>query len=116
MRKILIALSLLASLTFTSCAAGPQYFRRSVDDLDQKLYLSSPIIDGILWFPIPAFPIATYLAFFPDFFVNGYAFWIKDLWSGEGTGFQFADHERKKMIKSLVRDDSSFFGFEGEGY
>lgn len=115
MRKFVTALTLLAALSLGSCLAGPQYFRRSLDDLDQKVYVNSPIVDGILWV-IPVFPIGYYLSYFVDFFVNGYAFWIKDVWSGEGTGFVHADIEKKKMIKSLVRDDSEFFGFEGEGY
>jgi hypothetical protein len=113
MRKIAIALGLLLTLAFTSCAAGPQYLRRSLDNYDQKLYQEMPLVDGILWFPIPAFPIANYIAMFGDFFVNGYAFWIKDVWAGEGTGFQHADLAGERKIKSLVRDDSEFLKFEG---
>ena len=116
MRKLLIALTVLGTLTFSGCMAGPQYLRRSLDDLDHQVYVENPIVDGILWFPIPAFPIGYWLSYIGDFFINGYPFWFKDVWSGDGTGFIHADVDSKKSIKSLVRDDSEFFNFEGEGY
>jgi len=36
------------------------------------------------------------------------------LWDGEGTGFVHADLEHEKLMRSLLRDDSSFLSFEGD--
>ena len=108
MRKIAIALGLALALVAAGCAAGPQQLRRTVDDFDQKLYVDSPILDGILWFPIPAFPIANWGAYIGDFFINCYHFWIEDVWANEGKGFVHIDPQGTKQLSSLMVDDSKF--------
>lgn len=92
MRKLLatIAMSVVA-FSLTSCSAGPHQLKRSVDDWDQKMYVNSPWLNGVLWF-IPVFPICHFVAGIGDFFVtDAYAFWFNDAWDGKGTGFQHAD-------------------------
>jgi hypothetical protein len=90
MKKQLIAAlaATFTSLTLTSCSAGPHQLRRSVDDWDQKLYVNSPWLDGVLWF-IPVIPFATFVAYVGDFFVtDAYSFWFHDAWDGKGTGYE----------------------------
>ncbi|MBK8976899.1 MAG: hypothetical protein IPM29_13350 [Planctomycetes bacterium] len=117
MRKIALALALAVGLMFSGCAAGPHQLRRSLDNFDQDLYVEMPLINGLLWFPIPAFPIAYYVAYIGDFFItDAYAFWIRDVWEGEGTGFDYYDTSSKKTMKSLMSDDGSFLQIhEGAG-
>ncbi len=118
MRKIAIALGLGLALVLGGCLAGPHQLRRTVDDFDQKLYVDSPIIDGILWFPIPAFYIGYWGASIGDFFLDGYHFWIEDVWANEGKGFKHIDPQGSKIVYSLMRDESKFAqvseGGEGE--
>ena len=113
MRKIAIALGLGLALVLGGCLAGPHQLRRSLDDFDQKLYVDSPIIDGILWFPIPAFGIANYVAWIGDFFIDGYHFWINDVWANEGAGFVHIEPQGNKQVYSLTRDDSEFITAKG---
>ena len=90
MKKQLIAAlaATVTSLTFTSCSAGPHQLRRTVDDWDQKLYVNSPWLDGVLWF-IPVIPLGTFIAAIGDFFVtDAYSFWFHDAWDGKGTGYE----------------------------
>lgn len=112
MRKQLIATvaAIVTAFSLTSCAAGPHQLRRTVDDWDQKMYVNSPWLSGVLWF-IPVFPILTYGAGFVDFFTtDAYAFWFHDAWDGKGTGF-----ERHKVeatdgtMGSLLNDDAGWF-------
>ena len=111
MRKIIASLALgtVATLSMTSCAAGPHQLRRTVDDWDHKMYVNSPWIDGVLWF-IPVIPLAWFVASFGDFFItDAYAFWFHDAWDGKGTGYEHlkVDATDGKM-GSLLMDGSSW--------
>ena len=108
MKKFGILLAALVLLGVTSCAAGPQQLFRTVDDIDQELYVEQPIVDGILYI-IPVIPLAKYVAALGDFFiVNAYHFWVEDLWDGEGKGFIHYDPDASEKLKSLYLDDSTF--------
>jgi hypothetical protein len=70
------------------CAAGPHQLRRSVDDLDHKLYVNSPIWNGLLWI-VPVLPVLSAGAMVGDFLVTDpWAFWFHDVWDGQGTGYE----------------------------
>lgn len=109
MKKVLGALTVALALSLTSCAAGPHQLRRTVDDWDQKMYVNSPWLDGVLWF-VPVIPFANFLASIGDFFVgDAYAFWFKDAWDGKGTGFNhFTPTHTDGAMDSLLLDDSKF--------
>lgn len=109
MRKLLIAAIVAASCTFASCAAGPHQLRRTVDDWDHEVYVEKPWLSGLLWF-VPVFPILHFGAAVGDFFVtDAYAFWIKDLWDGKGTGFKHYEVKPTDgQMSSLLNEDSGF--------
>ena len=98
------------TLSLTSCAAGPHQLRRSVDDLDQKLYVENPWVDGLLWF-FPVIPLLGFGASVGDFFVvDAYHFWFKDAWDGKGTAFRhFQPEATDGTMESLLYDDAKFF-------
>lgn len=104
-----IILALLLVLSVTGCAAGPHQLSRTVDDWDQKLYVDSPLLDGVLYV-IPVIPIVKYAAAIGDFLVvDAYSFWIKDLWDGEGTAFEhYMVKPTDGSMQSLLIDDSKF--------
>ena len=109
MKKARLAFALLALTTVAACSAGPHQLRRSVDDWDQKLYVDSPWLDGILWF-VPVIPIAGFLATIGDFLVvDAYAFWFKDAWDGKGTGYtHYTPTHTDGAMGSLLLDDGKF--------
>lgn len=110
MRKLAFALvlTLCACFSLSSCAAGPHQLRRTVDDLDHKLYVSSPWLDAVLWI-VPAFPILHTGAWIGDFLiVDAYSFWIKDAWDGNGTGYEHLSVESTERMQSLLIDNASF--------
>jgi hypothetical protein len=87
MKKTLVVLPLLAMGALSSCLSGPHQLKRTVDDWDQKSYVSSPWLNAVLWI-IPVIPIASFLGGIGDFFItDAYAFWFKDAWDGKGTAF-----------------------------
>ena len=110
MQKVLLLLALVAILTLSSCYAGPHQTKRTVDDWDRQMYIENPLLDGVLWF-IPVFPLAHFGASIVDFFVvDAYHFWIKDLWDGKGTGFEYAEIPAEDgYLQSLLIDDAKFF-------
>ncbi|MEZ5988304.1 MAG: hypothetical protein R3F30_04130 [Planctomycetota bacterium] len=114
MRKLLTALSLSALLGLGSCMAGPHQLRRTVDDWDAKMYTESPWLDAVLWI-VPVIPLANFGATIADFFVSdGYTFWVKDAFKGEGgTGFKHAEYLGKQHVKSLLLDDAEFLNASG---
>ncbi|MEQ1630772.1 MAG: hypothetical protein ABL997_00270 [Planctomycetota bacterium] len=86
----LIALAFVTVLP-SACFAGPHQLRRTVDDWDNRLYVQSPWMNGMLHV-VPVIPLATVCAFVADFFVaDAVTFWLDDAWGGTGTGF---DHLR----------------------
>ena len=109
MKKTLVALPLLVALTLASCAAGPKQLQRSVDDWDQKMYISSPWIDGLLN-AFYVIPLASALGGVGDFFTdNLYSFWFKDAWDGKGTGFKhFSQTYTDGSMSSMLNDDGKF--------
>lgn len=111
MRKLAFALvlTLCTCFSLSSCAAGPHQLRRSVDDLDHKLYVSSPWLNAALWI-VPAFPILHFGAQIGDFLIcDAYAFWFKDAWDGKGTGFEHLQVEATDgRMQSLLIDNASF--------
>ncbi|TAH34352.1 MAG: hypothetical protein EYC70_15510 [Planctomycetota bacterium] len=104
-----IILALLVVLLAVSCAAGPHQLARTVDDWDQRLYVDKPLLDGILYF-IPVIPLAALVASIGDFLiVDAYSFWIKDLWDGEGTGYEHYEVAPVDgQMQSLLIDDAKF--------
>ncbi len=109
MRKWAFGLVLLLCGVFTSCSAGPQQLRRTVDDWDMKLYTQSPWLNAALHV-IPVIPITEGLSYIGDFFVtNAYHFWVKDAWDGKGTGFKHAEYLGEDgYLESLLLDGSKF--------
>lgn len=110
MRKLLATVAACtAALSLTSCWAGPQQLRRTVDDWDHKMYVRSPWLDAVLWI-IPVMPLANFGASIGDFFVgNAYAFWFHDAWDGKGTGFKHADiAPTDGQFGSLLNEGSGF--------
>lgn len=110
MRKIIASLALASlAFSFTSCTAGPHQLARSVDDWDQKNYVASPWINGILHF-VPVIPLAHFAASIGDFFVtDAYAFWLNDAWDGKGTAY---DHHKVAptdgSMSSLLNEGSGW--------
>ena len=81
-------IALLAIALLAGCFAGPQQLRRSVDDWDQKNYVSSPWWSATLWI-VPVVPAMYVGAIAGDFLVtNPVAFWGEDAWDGKGTGYE----------------------------
>jgi len=109
MKKARLVCALLAITTFASCLAGPHQLKRTVDDWDQKMYVDSPWLNGVLWF-VPVFPIAGFLAAVGDFFVtDAYAFWLKDAWDGKGTAFtHYSVKATDGAMSSLLNEDAHF--------
>ena len=109
MKRAVTAFAICAALALSSCSAGPHQLRRSVDDWDQKMYVNSPWMDGILWF-IPVIPIVTFGAQIGDFLItDAYAFWFKDAWDGKGTAFtHYTVTPTDGAMGSLMMDDSHF--------
>jgi len=109
MKKIALALALIGLTAFAGCSSGPHQLRRSVDDWDQKLYVDSPWLNGILHF-IPVIPLAMFGAGIGDFLVtDAYSFWFKDAWDGKGTGFtHFSVTPTDGAMSSLLIDDAKF--------
>ena len=108
MKKLTILLAALVMVGAVSCAAGPQQLYRTVDDIDQELYVEMPLVDGLLYV-VPVIPLAKYVAAIGDFFVvNAYHFWFKDVWRGEGTGFEHYNADASEKLKSLYLDDAKF--------
>jgi hypothetical protein len=111
MRKLFTSLALcaVATLSLTSCAAGPHQLRRTVDDWDHKLYVNSPWLNGVLWF-IPVIPLGHFVAGIGDFFVTDcYAFWFKDAWDGKGTGYEHLKVEATDgKMNSLLNEGSGW--------
>jgi len=109
LKKLCLALGLLAAVSLTSCQAGPHQLRRTVDDWDQKMYIQNPWVNGVLWF-IPVIPLANFGATIVDTFVgDAYAFWFKDAWDGKGTGFtHYTQSPTDGSMESLLIDDAAF--------
>jgi hypothetical protein len=109
MKKLGIAIALIATMTFASCAAGPHQLRRTVDDWDQKLYVDNPWLNGVLWF-VPVIPLVSFGASLGDFFIGDmYSFWFKDAWDGKGTGFNHFDVQHTDgAMNSMLMDDGKF--------
>lgn len=109
MKKIATAFALAVAATLTSCASGPHQLARTVDDLDQKVYINSPWLNAVLHI-IPAFPLAKFGAAIGDFFVtDAYAFWFKDAWDGKGTGFEhYKQNWTDGKMGSLLNNDAGF--------
>lgn len=109
MKKSCVVLSLLALGALSSCSSGPHQLARSVDDWDQKSYIASPWLNGVLHF-VPVIPIVGALACIGDFFVtDAYAFWFKDAWDGNGTGFtRYNQTFTDGSMSSLLNDDGKF--------
>ena len=109
MKKLCLALSLVAAVSLTACQSGPHQLRRTVDDWDQKMYIDNPWLNGVLYF-IPVIPLVTFGAQIGDFFVtDAYAFWFKDAWDGKGTAFtHYTQTPTDGSMESLLIDESKF--------
>jgi hypothetical protein len=109
MNKLAIALALGATALLPSCFAGPHQLARTVDDWDQRSYISSPWVNALLWV-VPVFPLAKFGAGIGDFIVtDGYAFWAKDAWDGKGTGFEhYKQTWTDGRMKSMLMSDSGY--------
>lgn len=115
MRKQLIALATaaVASVSLSSCFAGPHQLRRSVDDWDHSMYVKSPWLDGVMWF-IPVWQIMGFGATIADTLVgDAYAFWFHDAWDGVGTGFEHHPVESTDgKVGSLLNDGAGWLKVE----
>lgn len=109
MKKSLVVLPLLAMGALTACVAGPHQLNRTVDDWDQKLYISSPWLNAVLQI-FYVIPIAHLGAQIGDFFVtDAYAFWFKDAWDGKGTAFtHFSQTPTDGSMSSLLSSGSKW--------
>jgi len=109
MQKIVPVALLVLALCFSGCAAGPHQLMRTVDDLDQRTYVESPWMSGVLWV-VPVFPALHFAASIGDFFIgDAYAFWAKDAWDGKGTGFRHYEVKHTDgSVSSLLIDDGKF--------
>lgn len=109
MQRVALIALLILGMCLSGCAAGPHQLLRSVDDLDQRVYVESPWLNGVLWF-VPVFPALQFGAAIGDFFVgDAYAFWVKDAWDGKGTGFRHYDVKHTDgAVSSLLMDDGKF--------
>ena len=107
MRRAGLALALLTCFCFTSCFAGPKQLQRSVDDWDNKLYVQTPWMDGLMW-TVPIIPAAHFIAFTLDtLIVNACSFWLEDAWDCKGTGFRHLVVEPQDgEMRSLMMGDS----------
>ena len=105
--RSLVALSAAALLS--SCAAGPHQLSRTVDDLDQKVYVDNPWLNALLYV-VPVLPVAKLGALVGDFVVtDAYAFWRHDAWDHKGTGFEHYTQEwTDGRFKSLLANDGVF--------
>ncbi len=117
MRKFITSLALgaVATLSMTSCSAGPHQLRRTVDDWDHKMYVNSPWVDGVLWF-VPVIPLASFVASIGDFFVtDAYCFWFHDAWDQKGTGYEHLKVEAKDgTLGSLLNEGSGWLKMTGK--
>ncbi|MEZ5963713.1 MAG: hypothetical protein R3F56_07690 [Planctomycetota bacterium] len=109
MKKLALTLALGATALLPSCLAGPHQLQRTVDDWDQKTYITNPWISAALWV-VPVFPLAKFGASVADFFVtDAYAFWFKDAWDMKGTGFEhYKQTWTDGRMKSLLMSDAGF--------
>lgn len=100
-----------AALLLSSCLAGPHQMRRSIDDWDHQMYANSPLLDGLLWIPVPLFPLLTGLALAGDAVTfDFYSFWFRDVWRGSGTGFEHLRVEAPAgKAFSLIGTDGAWF-------
>ncbi|GAB4152871.1 MAG: hypothetical protein Fur0037_21700 [Planctomycetota bacterium] len=109
-KKILaLATAAIASVSLSSCLAGPHQLRRTVDDWDHKMYVNNPWVDGVLWF-LPVFWLLNFGAQIGDYFVgDAYAFWFHDAWDGKGTGYEHAKVDATDgKVSSLLNDGASW--------
>jgi hypothetical protein len=104
-----LALASMAAISMTSCTAGPHQLGRSVDDWDQKSYVASPRINGVLHF-FPIMALAQFIAGAGDFFVtDAYTFWMHDVWDDKGTAFEHhAVTATDGSMKSLLNEGSGW--------
>ncbi len=109
MKTLATLFTLVGLMSLGSCMAGPQQLTRTVDDWDRDMYVSEPLIDGVLHV-IPVVPLASFGAQIVDFLItNPYHFWLEDVWDGEGTNFIHADVATKDgAVKSLMIDGAKF--------
>lgn len=109
LRTSTAAVLLLAIGSCPGCLAGPHQLRRSVDDLDQALYVQNPWLNGLLWL-IPAIPVLYLGAQVADSLTTDpYAFWGDDAWDCTGTGFEPADIKADYKMASMLDDQVRWF-------
>ncbi len=104
-RAVLVLAALATTTTLGGCLAGPHQVRRTVDDMDQRQYVDTPRLNGVLWV-VPLWPALWAGAFVCDFLVTDpYAFWFGDMWDGRGTGFEHSQPEwTDGRMQSLMLD------------
>lgn len=102
-RRLLPILALVTS-TLSSCMAGPQQMRRSVDDWDHALYVESPWLDAGLWI-LPVIPLASCAGQLVDcLIVNPIFFWGSDAWDGNGTGYKHQSPVPDEWTNSVIAE------------
>ncbi len=109
MKKWTAVLPLAAAvLAFSGCTSGPHQLTRTVDDWDNRLYVESPWMNGLLHV-VPVIPFAGAVAATLDFFVtDAVAFWLEDAWDCKGTGFDHLKVDASESVESLLIEGSGW--------
>lgn len=110
--RISLALCAAAALS-TACAAGPHQLTRTVDDWSNRLYVQSPVMNGVLHI-VMVIPLASAVAAVGDFFItDAAAFWLDDAWDGKGTAFQhLAVTATDGQMQSLLIEGSGWLAIQ----
>lgn len=89
-KKLLGAMLLACSLSLVSgCNSGPKRLTRTWDDWTNQKYTENAYVHGMLLQDIlPVYPLVGFVMAVGDLLiVNPYYFWAKDVWDGNGTGY-----------------------------
>ncbi|MEY4828613.1 MAG: hypothetical protein RLZZ562_409 [Planctomycetota bacterium] len=108
----ILAVGIAAALS-TACAAGPHQLARTVDDWDNRLYVQTPVMNGVLHVVL-VIPLLTVCAKVGDFCITDAAcFWFDDAWDGHGTGFQHLKVEPTDgQMQSLLIEGSGWMAIQ----
>jgi hypothetical protein len=108
----ILAVGIAAALS-TACAAGPHQLARTVDDWDNRLYVQTPVMNGVLHV-VPVIPVLGLCAWVGDFCITDAAcFWFDDAWDGHGTGFQHLKVEPTDgQMQSLLIEGSGWMAIQ----
>ena len=101
--RVVVAVILVVAVFLSGCVLGPSPVTNSVLCWHQNIYADNTYV-GVLA-TIPA-GVAIYFTLVADFFINGYYFWIEDLWDGTGKTY---DH--KEFPNGRTNEDKYSRGY-----